>query len=58
MEIYEALKKDHDELKMLLAPLVETAPGSPERRRVAQAVKEELIPHSPAEEAEALGEAF
>lgn len=51
MKIYDALIEDHNELKDLLAQLVESERGSEERKSLVHAVKEALIPHSRAEEA-------
>ena len=52
MQIYEALKKDHDALKPLLARLVISADESvDERRSLIAKIRNELIPHSRAEEA-------
>ncbi len=49
--IYEALEADHKVLKNLLSELVATEVGTVARRRAVIAVKQELIPHSRAEEA-------
>jgi hemerythrin superfamily protein len=51
MQIYDALKKDHDIVKGLLAELVNLSDDSGERATalIAQ-IRDELIPHSRAEE--------
>ena len=52
MLIYEALKKDHDTLKPLLARLVKSAKEPKEvREELIGQIRDELIPHSRAEEA-------
>jgi hemerythrin-like domain-containing protein len=52
MLIYEALKKDHDKLKVLLNDLVGAADASEEtRNNLIQQIRDELIPHARAEEA-------
>ncbi len=49
--IYDALKKDHDTLRPLLDRLVASKSGSEERKRLITMIKDELVPHSRAEEA-------
>lgn len=52
MLIYEALKKDHDKIKTLLAQLLATSPNKPEERHeIVEQIRDEIIPHSRAEEA-------
>ena len=52
MLIYEALKKDHDKLKPLLATLVKSSMADEETRaKLIAKIRDELIPHSRAEEA-------
>ncbi len=52
MQIYEALKKDHDTLKPLLAQLVNAGGESAEvRSQLIDQIRDELVPHSRAEEA-------
>lgn len=52
MLIYEALKTDHDTLKPLLARLVNASEESDESRSdLIKQIRDELIPHSRAEEA-------
>lgn len=50
MNIYDELKKDHQEVKALLKQLV-TAQEAEDRRSLIEKIKEALIPHSRAEEA-------
>lgn len=54
MEIYEALKKDHEAVKALLSELVTVSDSEKSNRRRHQLIEQiskELIPHSRAEEA-------
>ncbi|KYG61862.1 hypothetical protein AZI87_01920 [Bdellovibrio bacteriovorus] len=54
MLIYEALRKDHDDVKELLARLLEldeTREASKERSDLIEQIVEALIPHARAEEA-------
>jgi hemerythrin superfamily protein len=51
MEIYEALKKDHEELKDLLDELVALQSDDEYRYIVIEEIRNHLIPHSRAEEA-------
>ncbi len=51
MTIYETLKKDHDGLKPLLAQLVEQEHGGKSPTALIEKIRDELIPHSRAEEA-------
>jgi hemerythrin superfamily protein len=52
MLIYEALKKDHEKLKPLLQKLVDASKEDAETRaEIIEKVRDELIPHSRAEEA-------
>jgi hemerythrin-like domain-containing protein len=52
MLIYEALKNDHDKLKPLLKELVASAKADEgTRERIIQEIRDEIIPHSRAEEA-------
>ncbi|KHD87355.1 MAG: hypothetical protein OM95_14725 [Bdellovibrio sp. ArHS] len=54
MLIYDALRKDHDEVKELLARLIEleeTQTASPQRTKLIEQIVETLIPHARAEEA-------
>lgn len=50
MEIYEALKKDHDELKELLNELVALKEDDEYRYVLIEEIRNHLIPHSRAEE--------
>lgn len=51
MQIYEALKKDHDKLKGILSQLVELNDEDEEtREQLIHQVRDELVPHSRAEE--------
>lgn len=51
MLIYDALKKDHDTVKGLLAQLVNLQKGDESRRHdLIEQIRDELIPHSRAEE--------
>lgn len=50
MTIFEALRKDHDIQRDLLAQLVETHGDSQERETLYQKVKHELVYHAVAEE--------
>ena len=49
--IYDALKKDHETVKGLLARLVALKEESPECKQLVEQIRDELIPHSRAEEA-------
>lgn len=49
MEIYEALIKDHDKVKGLLSKLIKSEGGN--FRDLVSQIRDELIPHSRAEEA-------
>ena len=51
MLIYEALKKDHENLKPLLAELVRQENGGKSPTALIAKIRDELIPHSRAEEA-------
>src|SRR5438105_4888777 len=52
MLIYDALKKDHDKIKTLLAKLVDSSEKDKESRDTLIAeIRDELIPHARAEEA-------
>jgi hemerythrin-like domain-containing protein len=54
MLIYDVLKKDHDKLKPLLAELVqmgESEADAEDREKLITQIRDELIPHSRAEEA-------
>ncbi len=51
MLIYEALKKDHEKLKGLMSELVSLRAGDESRRHsLIETIRDELIPHSRAEE--------
>jgi hemerythrin superfamily protein len=51
MQIYEALKKDHEKVKQLLKELVELSDDSGKRAgQIILDIRDELIPHSRAEE--------
>lgn len=51
MEIYELLKRDHDKLKQLFVDLLSLHDGDKETRRfLLEQIREELVPHSRAEE--------
>jgi hemerythrin-like domain-containing protein len=55
MQIYQALKKDHDQLKVLLNQLVtlgahDKAPDEEEGALLIDQIRDEFIPHSRAEE--------
>lgn len=49
--IYDVLKKDHEKLKGLLTELVSLKTDSPRRSELLGEIRDELIPHSRAEEA-------
>jgi hemerythrin superfamily protein len=52
MKIYAALKRDHEKLETLLDKLVESSEtGDPKWRALVDKIRNELIPHSRAEEA-------
>ncbi len=52
MSIYEILKDDHDRIKELLQELMAISQDNAEdRHRIIQDIRDELIPHSRAEEA-------
>lgn len=52
MLIYEALKKDHVEVKRLLSQLVKAADADDKTRaKLIEQVRDELVPHARAEEA-------
>jgi hemerythrin superfamily protein len=51
MQIYEALKNDHDKVKMLLNQLIMMEEGSENNADLIRQIHDELIPHSRAEEA-------
>lgn len=51
MEIYEALKKDHEEVKELLDELIALKEDDDYRFVVIEQIKNHLIPHARAEEA-------
>ena len=51
MNIFDALKKDHDKVKGLLADLVSRAERGDEVKGVLDQIADELIPHARAEEA-------
>ncbi len=51
MNIYEALTKDHDELKPLLDQLVATSEHNESTKQLLDQIREALVPHSRAEEA-------
>lgn len=51
MDIYQALKKDHDKLKPLLAQLVKASEVNEDTKAVLEQIRDELIPHARAEEA-------
>ena len=53
MQIYEALKKDHQEVRGLLAQLIALDENSKTQARTTliQAIRDALVPHSRAEEA-------
>jgi hemerythrin-like domain-containing protein len=50
MEIYEALKKDHEELKLLLSELVSLREDDDYRFILIEEIRNMLVPHSRAEE--------
>lgn len=50
MEIYEALKKDHDEVKQLLNELLSLRDDDEYRYVIIEEIRNHLIPHSRAEE--------
>ena len=51
MQIFEYLKRDHEEVKDILAEMMETEAGqSEERQRLVGELKEHLLPHQQAEE--------
>ncbi len=52
MLIYDALKKDHDKVKELLATLVTSSQADEDTRTsLIQKIRDELVPHARAEEA-------
>lgn len=51
MTIYEALEKDHEQLKALLDRLVEASDADQDTRTLLDRIRDELVPHSRAEEA-------
>lgn len=52
MQIYDVLKQDHDKLKVLLTELVASADADEgQRKELINKIRDELIPHSRAEEA-------
>lgn len=51
MDIYEVLKADHDKLKPLLNKLVQATEANQETTRILSQIRDELVPHSRAEEA-------
>lgn len=51
MSIYNSLTKDHDQIKMLLNELIATNPGEEVRDGLIDEIRDELVPHSRAEEA-------
>jgi hemerythrin-like domain-containing protein len=53
MQIYEILKKDHDEVKEMLTELIRLGPDSPAevRNGLIADIRDALVPHSRAEEA-------
>lgn len=50
MLIYDALKKDHEKVKGLLDELLAVTEGDPRRNQLIKSIRDELIPHSRAEE--------
>jgi hemerythrin superfamily protein len=51
MQIYDALKKDHEELKLLLNELVMLNENEDDRRHsLLQEIRDEIVPHARAEE--------
>ena len=50
MLIYETLKKDHDKMKAYLRELVALEDDSPRRKTLVRKIRDELVPHSRAEE--------
>lgn len=50
MDIYQALTKDHDEVKQLLEDLIALQEDDDYRHTLIQQIADELIPHSRAEE--------
>lgn len=50
MNIYEALKKDHDEVKELLSELISLDVGDDYRFVLVEEIRNALVPHSRAEE--------
>lgn len=51
MEIYDVLKKDHDVLRGLLEELNASKASTEDRKGIIEKIKNELVPHSRAEEA-------
>jgi hemerythrin superfamily protein len=49
--IYQVLQKDHDTVKQLLTELVSLKKDSPRRGELVEKIRDELVPHSRAEEA-------
>lgn len=51
MDIYQALKNDHDALKPLLAQLVESTQNNDDTKALLDQIRDLLVPHARAEEA-------
>jgi hemerythrin superfamily protein len=50
MQIYDALKQDHDQIKTILNELLAIADDSPQRKELVMNLRDILVPHSRAEE--------
>ena len=50
MDIFEAIRKDHDTQRSLLDKLVQTHGDTEERKKIFSSLKEELVAHAVAEE--------
>jgi hemerythrin superfamily protein len=50
MQIYDALKQDHDQIKDILNELMAIQDDSPRRKELTSQLRDVLIPHSRAEE--------
>ncbi len=51
MQIYDALKRDHQKVKSLFIDLLKLDDDSEERHEIINQIRDELIPHARAEEA-------
>src|SRR5690349_8064424 len=51
MQIYEALKKDHEKVRSLLNQLLSLDEEDSSRHQLVEQIRDELVPHARAEEA-------